>query len=62
MNWRQLEMSKNLYCPECSIEYWGESKNPKCDHCDYLFTERDVLEATSLDSLIQHLIKREATK
>lgn len=51
-------MSKNLYCPECSVEYWGESHPyAKCDNCNYVFTERDILETASLESLIIELKK-----
>jgi len=52
-------MSKDLCCPKCSDEYWGESKYAKCAKCGYVFTQKDILEATSLYSLIGELIKVE---
>tara|TARA_R100000365_G_C2716136_1_gene50008 strand:+ start:42 stop:293 length:252 start_codon:yes stop_codon:yes gene_type:complete len=33
-------MAKRLYCPKCTIEYWGPNKGAKCS-CGYTFTEAD---------------------
>lgn len=37
-------MSRELYCPKCNNEYWGEYQNAKCD-CGHKFTkeEKDIV-------------------
>lgn len=37
-------MSRELYCPKCSQEYWGEYEEAKCS-CGYTFTkeEKDIV-------------------
>lgn len=40
-------MAKRLYCPQCNVEYWGESKRAKCS-CGYTFTFEDKRKALGL--------------
>lgn len=37
-------MSRELYCPKCNQEYWGEYENAKCG-CGHTFTkeEKDIV-------------------
>jgi len=30
-------MSKNLYCPKCKVEYWGDTEGAKCTACGHIF-------------------------
>tara|TARA_A100000171_G_scaffold11570_1_gene9463 strand:+ start:652 stop:804 length:153 start_codon:yes stop_codon:yes gene_type:complete len=43
-------MSRELYCPKCDVEYWGEYDNAKCS-CGHIFTkeEKDMVLAINLD-------------
>jgi len=38
-------MSRNLYCPKCKTEYWGEMENAQCNYCKYKFTDEDQRKA-----------------
>ena len=40
-------MSRELYCPKCDSEYWGdvEKWTAKCECCDYIFKEKEIKEA-----------------
>jgi transposase-like protein len=42
-------MSKNLYCPKCNIEYWGEAYKATCQSCNYVFTNKDKQQALGFD-------------
>ena len=35
-------MSKNLYCPKCHNEYWGNSKNAQCSKCHHTFNQKEI--------------------
>ena len=38
----ELDMAKELYCPECGTEYWGSIVNAKCNACGYVYTELEI--------------------
>tara|TARA_R110002167_G_scaffold162852_1_gene359443 strand:- start:883 stop:1044 length:162 start_codon:yes stop_codon:yes gene_type:complete len=38
-------MAKELYCPECNTEYWGETKGAVCNECNHIFTSYDITKA-----------------
>ena len=38
----ELDMAKELYCPECGTEYWGSIVNAKCNGCGYVYTELEI--------------------
>jgi|TARA_R110000744_G_scaffold139373_2_gene250375 hypothetical protein len=42
-------MSKNLYCPKCKVEYWGEGRRAVCNSCKYVFTNIDKQKALGLN-------------
>ena len=54
-------MSKNLYCPKCKTEYWGEIKSVKQSWndykndcfcaCGYIFTFKDFEKAIGYGSV-----------
>ena len=67
-------MSKNLYCPKCKVEYWGEVKsaNPYWNDykndcfcgCGYIFTFKDFEKAKGISEEknflkdLQNIIKK----
>jgi len=67
-------MSKNLYCPKCKTEYWGEVKsaNPYWNNykndcfcgCGYIFTFKDFEKARGISEEknflkdLQNIIKK----
>lgn len=40
-----FNMAKELYCPECNTEYWGETKGAVCNECNHIFTSYDITKA-----------------
>jgi uncharacterized Zn ribbon protein len=38
-------MARELYCPECNTEYWGETKGAVCNECNHIFTSYDITKA-----------------
>ena len=40
-----LNMARELYCPECNTEYWGETKGAVCNECNHIFTSYDITKA-----------------
>jgi uncharacterized Zn ribbon protein len=38
-------MSKELYCPECNTEYWGNIHGAVCGECNHIFTGYDIYKA-----------------
>lgn len=44
-------MSRELYCPKCNVEYWGEYENAKCS-CGHTFTKEEKDSVLGYDNSI----------